>query len=124
MKEILTYVIENRILQKLTLSKCTDKDILRTTGRLIEIKGSLFLALESFYSNGKAMQKNIPADQAPDAIAQMLPNEYKQMNIVTSGGNCEVKVSKKDKVTILDRIKRDSAETVNLEHNRKKQYII
>lgn len=124
MKEILTYVIENRILQKLTLSKCTDKDILRTTGRLIEIKGSLFLALESFYSNGKAMQKNIPADQAPDAIAQMLPNEYKQMNIVTSGGNCEVKVSKKDKVTILNHIKRDSAETVSLEHNREKQYII
>ena len=55
----------NKILQKLTLSKCIDKDILRTTGRLTEIKGKLYVALESFYANGKVLQKNIPAEEAP-----------------------------------------------------------
>ena len=58
MKEILSYAIENRTLQKLTLSKCVDTDILRTTGRLIEMKGILYLALESSYKNGKVIQKN------------------------------------------------------------------
>ena len=49
-KEILTKVIENRSLTKLTLSKSTDREILRTTGRLTQIKGQLFVTLERFYT--------------------------------------------------------------------------
>ena len=56
MKEILNYVIKNKTLQKLTLSKAADKNIIRTTGRLIEIKENLYLALESFLTDGKAIQ--------------------------------------------------------------------
>ena len=124
MKDILTYVTENKVLRKLTLSKCTDPSILRATGRLIEIKKELYLALETFHADGKATQKNIPLSQAPEAILQMVPAAFKQMNISTASGDCEVKVSKKGKVTVIDRIKRDSANAVTLEHNRKKQYII
>lgn len=124
MKEILTYTINNRTLQKLTLSKCVDTNMIRTTGRLVEMKGNLYLALESAYKNGKVMQKNIPADDAPSVISDQVPSAYKQLNIVTTGGNCEVKVSKKGKITILNNIKQDEAIVVNLEHNRKKQYII
>ncbi len=124
MKEILRYVIDNKILQKLTLSKCENATVIRTTGRLIEIKGKLYLALESFHSDGKAIQRNIPAADAPDAVADLVPAEYKQLNITTGNGNCEVKVSGKGKITVIDRIKRSKSVAVNLEHNRKKQYII
>ena len=44
MKNLISYIIENRILKKLVLSKSVDKEILRTTGRLIEIKGEVYLA--------------------------------------------------------------------------------
>ena len=124
MKTILSYVIDHRILQKITLSKCADNQILRTTGRLTEIKGQLYVALESFYADGKTGQKNIPAEQASEAIAQLIPDNYKQLNIVTASGNCEVKVSKKGKITILNNIKQGATVETNLEHNRKKQYII
>lgn len=124
MKDILQYVIDNKLLQKLTLSKCTNPNILKTTGRLVEIKGKLYLALESFHSDGKAIQKNIPAETAAAAISEILPAEYKQLNIITPNGNCEVKVSRKDKITIIDRIKRSNADKVDVTHNRKKQYII
>ncbi len=124
MKEILSYVIEKQILQKITLSKCTDSTVLRTTCRLIEIKGKVFLAFESFLTNGKALQKNIPAADAAEFIANLIPVQYKQMNIVTANGNCEVKVSKKDKITVIDHIKRDAALAVSLDHNRQKKYII
>ncbi len=124
MKETLAFVIENKILQKLTLSKSANKDILRTTGRLIEIKGKVYLALETFYANGKTHQKNILSDAAAQAVSDMIPAEFKQLNIVTANGNCEVKVSKKDKVTMIDHIKREASPAVNLSHNRKKQYII
>lgn len=124
MKDILTYVIESKTLTKLTLSKCQDKTILRTTGRLITMKGQLFLALESFLSDGKAIQKNIPAADAVAVLSGMIPDEYKQLNIATSGGNCEIKVSKKGKITVIDRIDRGNAAAAVLSHNREKQYII
>ena len=124
MKAILSYVIENRILTKLTLSKPTDPKIIRATGRLVEIKGQLYLALERFCTDGKALHQNIPAAQAAQVIADMVPGEYQALNILTPSGNCEVKVSKKGKITVLDRIKRSAAAPVELEHNRKKQYII
>ena len=124
MKEILSYAIKNQTLSKLTLSKCQDATILRTTGRLVLLKGKLFLALESFLADGKAIHQNIPAEQAVDALLELVPRQYKQMNIHTTGGDCEIKVSKKGKVTVIDRIRRDNAQTAPLEHNREKQYII
>ncbi len=124
MKEILTYVIENKVLQKLTLSKPADKNVLRATGRLIALKDGIFLALETYTTDGKALQTNIPALQAPEYLSSLIPGSYKQMNIVTANGSCEVKVSKKDKITIIDRIQKGNAQAVDLGHNRKKQYII
>ena len=124
MKELLSYIIENQTLVKLTLSKCADNSILRTTGRLVRLKGDVYLALETFLSDGKAVHKNIPASQAVDALMELVSGQYKQMNIHTTGGDCEVKVSKKGKVTVMDRIRRESAQTADLTHNREKQYII
>lgn len=124
MEQILSYVINNKILQKLTLSKSADSTIIRTTGRLIEIKSQAFLALETFLTDGKAIQKNIPVADAPAFVAALIPAEYKQMNIITPNGTCEVKSSKKGKVTVIDRIKRDNTIEIDLSHNRKKQYII
>jgi SAM-dependent methyltransferase len=124
MKEILNFVTENKTLRKLTLSKCTDSNILRATGRLIKIKSVTYLALETFYADGKVQQKNIPVTETADAIEKLIPAEYKQMNIATTNGDCEVKVSKKGKVTVINRIKKDNAVSVDLKHNRQKQYII
>ena len=124
MKDILTYVTENKTLRKLTLSKSADATILRATGRLIEIKKAVYLALETFYADGKAIQKNIPVKEAADVICALIPATYKQMNIATSSGDCEVKVSKKGKITVINRIKQDGAETVIRDHNRSKQYVI
>lgn len=124
MKEILSQVIANKTLTKLSLSKSHDKDIVRTTGRLTQIKGQLFVTLERFYTDGKARHENIPADRAPEVLAALIPDSYKEMNIITTGGDCRVLVSKKGKVTVLNRIKTDAAAEVTLEHNRQKQYII
>lgn len=124
MREVLSYVIENKILTKLTLSKSSIPEVLRASGRLIEIKGAYYLALEQFLSDGKAVQKNIPAETAAEEIADLLPDTFKQLNIMTTAGSCEVKASKKGKITVIDRIKRESAEQVSLDHNREKRYII
>lgn len=124
MKEVLSYVIENQILTKLTLSKPTDEKIIRATGRLTQIKGKIYLTLERFCTDGKAIHQNIPAEEAAQTVARLIPDQFQALNIQTPNGNCEVKVSKKGRVTVLDRIKRSAAAPAALEHNRKKQYII
>jgi len=125
MKKTISYVFENNILKKLVLSKSVDKDILRMTGRLIELKGEVYLALESFLADGKAVQKNIPISDATEKIAELVPGLFKQLNIITTMGDCEVKVSKKDKVTVIDKIKRDNVkETEVAKNNKEKNYII
>ena len=124
MKEILSYIIENKTLKKLTLSKSADSTVLRSTGRLIQLKDGVYLALETFLSDGKAVHKNIPASEAANALLGLIQDNYKQMNIQTTGGDCEVKVSKKGKVTVIDRIRRENTQTAELTHNREKQYII
>lgn len=124
MQELLNYIFENQTLTALTLSKCEDKTILRTTGRLVKLKDGIYLALESFLSDGKAVHKNIPISGAAKTLLELIPAGYKQANIRTTGGDCEIKVSKKGKVTVIDRIRRDNAQTAPLEHNREKQYII
>lgn len=124
MKELFKYIFENQILTGLTLSKCQDSTVLRTTGRLIKLKSGVYLALESFLTDGKAIHKNIPVDEAADALAELIPNQYKQMNIRTTGGDCEIRVSKKGKIAIIDRIRREKTVTATCDHNRDKQYII
>lgn len=124
MENVLAYTIENKILTKLTLSKPADPAVIRATGRLIEIKGKPYLALTRFCTDGKAIQQNIPAESAAKTIAEMIPSQYAAMNMQTPAGNCEVKVSKKGKITVLDRIRRDCTAEVSLQHDRRKHYII
>lgn len=124
MKQLLTHIFDNQTLSGLTLSKPEDKTILRTTGRLIKLKDGVYLALESFLSDGKAVHKNIPIREAADALMALIPAQYKQANLRTTGGDCEIKVSKKGKVTVIDRIQKKNVSTATLEHNRAKQYIL
>lgn len=125
MQNVISYVIENRILKKLVLSKSVDKEIIRTTGRLIEIKGEVYLALESFMQDGKAIQKNFSEKEAIGKLTELVPTVYKQVNIITTQGDVEIKVSKKDKITVIDKIKKDKPVKIQVEKNNKdKNYII
>lgn len=124
MVKIFHSVIEKRILKKIVLSKCTDKSIIKSVASLITIKDDLYLQIETFHSDGKATQKNIKAADAPDALVLMVGHEYKQVNILTTAGECQIKVSGKGKITVLDRIK-DTGDKVEIKgHDRKKQHII
>ena len=124
MKQLFEHIFANQTLVGFTLSKAEDKTILRTTGRLVKLKDGVYLALESFLTDGKAVHQNIPIRNAAEALLKLIPAAYKQANIRTTGGDCEIKVSKKGKVTIIDRIRRENISTASLDHNREKQYII
>lgn len=124
MEKILSDVIENRSLVGLTLSKPTDTTIIRATGHLVEIKGKAHLALTRFYTDGKAIQQNIACGDAAREIAAMIPAQFGALNFRTADGNCEVKVSKKGKITVINHIRPGQAAAEISAHDRRKQYII
>lgn len=124
MLELFKSVIEKGILKKIILSKPADKKILKSVATLIKIKDELYLQIETFTADGKASHKNVKAAEAPDILALTVGHEYKQVNILTTAGEAQIKVSGKGKITVLDRIK-DKGEKVAVQgHDRKKQHII
>lgn len=124
MLELFKSTIEKRILKKIILSKPTDKNIIKSTASLLTLKGELYLQIETFTKDGKATHRNISAAEAPDILMLMVGSEYKQINVLTTAGEAQIKVSGKGKVTLLDRIK-DKGEAVKVEgHDRRKKHII
>lgn len=124
MQNIFDNAISKRILKKIVLSKPVNKTITKSVAKLITMKNELYLQIETFHADGKATQRNIKATDAPEALVLMVGHEYKQMNVITTAGECQIKVSGKGKVTVLDRIK-DKGEAVNVAgHDRHKQHII
>ena len=124
MKEILESVFSRGILKKLTLSKPVNKSVTKTQGKLISMKNGTYLQLESFLCDGKVIQRNIKQEDAAQSVCLMIGHEYKQLNIITSAGDCEIRVSGKGKITVIDRIKDEGEKVLVQSHDRVKKYII
>lgn len=97
---MLDRTISSGTLKKITLSKPLDRSVLRAECRGITIKNSPFIQCETFTSDGKALHKNIPLAEAADYLAGTLGTQYRQMNIMTTGGDAEARVSSKGKLTV------------------------
>ena len=121
---IFSRVLENACLKKAVLSKAHDKNIVRAVARTFAKKdGECFVQLETFTSDNKALHKNLTLSEAPELLAELALSQFSQTNIVGAKGECEIKISKKGKIFISDKIVySDKAET--LRHNREKSYIL
>ena len=97
---MLDRTISSGTLKKITLSKPLDRSVLRAECRGVTIKNSPFIQCETFTSDGKALHKNIPLAEAADYLAGTLGTQYRQMNIMTTGGDAEARVSSKGKLTV------------------------
>ncbi len=119
---MLSDVFENRTLKKLILSRPSDKSILRTEGHLFEKKGEAFLQLETFTSDGKALHRNIAVAEAAEAILTVFA-DYRQLNIITTGGDAEARLSSKGKLLLSGKLKSGTRLEVAT-HDRQKKHIL
>ena len=102
---IFSRVLENSCLKKAVFSKACDKNIVRTVARVFAKKdGESFVQLETFTSDNKALHKNLSISEAPEYLAELTLSQYLQTNIVGAKGECEIKISKKGKIFISDKI--------------------
>ena len=95
----------------------------RTKGGAVKVKvrpllkkGTLFFQLEEF-------KGNLPADEACAALLLYM-EEMKQLQMETRQSSITALVSKKGKVTVKKKARREPAKEADLSHNRQKRYIL
>ncbi len=95
----------------------------RTKGGAVKVKvrpllkkGTLFFQLEEF-------KGNLPADEACAALLLYM-GEMKQLQMETRQSSITALVSKKGKVTVKKKARREPAKEADLSHNRQKRYIL
>ena len=119
-----TRVIDSSCLKKAVFSKPQDKSVVRSVARIFAKKGGeSFVQLETFTSDNKALHKNLSITEAPEYLAELALSQYSQTNIVAMSGECEIKISKKGKIFISDKIVYSDKAEIS-DHNRSKNYIL
>ena len=61
---LLEKILEAKALTRLVCSRSKDRSVEKVSGRIIELRGLRTLQLETFTSDGKARQKNLPENTA------------------------------------------------------------
>ncbi len=101
-EELLAIVLSaanKEAIRKITLSKPTDTAIINTVIRQKIIGEKKVLQAETFLKDHKAIHKNI--DGADREALAFLLSSYGQINVMSTAGDCEFRVSKSGKATLL-----------------------
>lgn len=85
-------------------------------------KDTLFFQLEIFRGN-QAFHKNLESEAAAEEVLRFM-QEMRQMQMDTRAASYTVLVSKKGKVTIKKKMRKEPVKMVSMSHNRKKQYVL
>ena len=93
---------EKGLLKKTILSKPTDKSIQKTVLTKRQISKKDALQAETFHKDNKATHKNLFLGELDaEALCNVLA-EFKQINLITSVGECELRTSSSGKITLLN----------------------
>ncbi len=122
LRQICLDVTKNQTLKKLVLSRPANQTILRTEGHLFEKKGETFLQLETFTTDGKALHRNIPVREVADTLISVFA-DYRQLNLITTGGDMEARRSSKGKLLLSGKLKA-GARMDAAAHDRQKKHIL
>ena len=120
-EELLKRVLTS-LLVDMVISGARGGDFVKIKVRPVMIRDSLYFQV-SRYTDKQVFHENMTAAGALEALSGWILHDFRQAQIRTQDEMATVLVSKKGKVTIK-RKKTACAAAQNLEHNRKKQYII
>ena len=123
MHQLLESIFTSGALEKIVFSKSAIKEIKRAHGRIILIKGLRVLQIETLFTDGKARHHNVPEEQALRHVLEMTDN-YKQINIYTTAGECEIKKNNGGSVHVINRIKGALVASDPANNDHQKKYLI
>lgn len=96
--------------------------IIRVKVRPLEKKGKLLFQFESF-TEKQAFHRNLEKEEAQEQFLAYA-EQFRQMQIETVEEEYTVLISKKGKVTVRKKRRKEKAQAADLAHNRKKDYIL
>ncbi len=97
---------------------------MRTTAVPFQKRGAAYIQIESFTADGKAFHRNLPAEEAAEVLTEYAERDYRQTNIHTPVGDCEIRFSKKERCSIVNHIKEQHTPTVLFSHDKPKHYLL
>ena len=113
----------NERLETFILSNSREKEIKKCSLRPLEIKGQLAFQ-ESLYKGNQVFHKNLTAGEAVRRVDDYLENVFQQLEAAGGDKSLLILVSKKGKRTIKLRKRIVPKNAIDLNHNRKKKYIL
>ena len=96
--------------------------IIKVKMRPLEKRGELYFQFEAF-TKTQAFHENITSEAAGERAALYM-EDFRQMQIETVKEDITILVSKKGKVTVQRKKKKEEAQKADLSHDRKKRYIL
>lgn len=123
--------VEKEALRRIVLSKPTDRSVLKAVASLKKIGSRVMLQTETFYRDGKARHVNVELADLAEYLSGLLAL-YHQINVLTTAGDAELRVSKSGTATAIgaDKVIRalsGDGEIHRAEiqsHDREKEYLL
>jgi len=115
--------IDGKTLKKLILSRPNEKSVLKSEIKRISDGSGEVLRAETFYADGKARHSIFSAAEAAEKIANIFISDYRQLNLITSGGDAESKISRSGKLYVSPSPK-EGAPVAPETHDREKKRIL
>ena len=127
--ELISAAAEKGTLKKAVLSKSNDAASVKCTLTLRRVGGKTVLQAEMLSADNKALHENIAVDDV-ERLGKLV-SSWAQINLLTTLGDCELRSSKKGKVTLLGgdklfrALQQNDAPSAKIEsNNREKNYIL
>ena len=121
-EELLKRVLTSLLVDMVISGARGGGDFIKIKVRPVMIRDSLYFQV-SRYTDKQVFHENMTAEDALETLSGWILHDFRQAQIRMQDEMVMVLVSKKGKATIKSK-KAACIETQNLEHNRKKQYII
>ena len=122
LKNILEQNLNDNFISAVLSNPRDEKLSAKVKVRPVLMKDTRVYQMETFRGN-QAFHENLSADEACEKMLEAMEN-MKQMQLVTADAEFSVLISKKGKVTIKKKQKKAQMRPLDLNHNRKKQYIL
>ena len=122
LKNILEQNLNDNFISAVLSNPRDEKLSAKVKVRPVLMKDTRVYQMETFRGN-QAFHENLSADEACEKMLEAMEN-MKQMQLVTADAEVSVLISKKGKVTIKKKQKKAKMRPLDLNHNRKKQYIL
>lgn len=98
--DLILLTAQKEVLKKVVLSKPDNSEIKRSELRCVKLSRGKALQMEMFTADNKAHHHNIMLPCHTSELQEMLYG-YKQINVITTAGDCEYKRSKSGSSTII-----------------------